>query len=48
MKLRRRRIETVLVGNARVKIYRRTRTVVGHQYEAVSKRRTEDWAKHVR
>jgi len=32
MKRRRRRIETVLVGNARVKIYRRTRTVAGHKY----------------
>ena len=29
---RRRRIEPVLVGNARVKIYRRTRTVAGHKY----------------
>ena len=27
-----RRIETVHVGNARVKIYRRTRTVGGNQY----------------
>jgi len=32
MERRRRRIETVLVGNARVKIYRRTRTVAGHKY----------------
>jgi hypothetical protein len=30
MKRRRRRIETVLVGNARVKIFRRTRTVAGN------------------
>ena len=34
MKRRRRRIETVLVGNARVKIYRRTRTVAGNEYAA--------------
>jgi integrase len=32
MKRRHRRIETVVVGNARVKIYRRTRTVAGHKY----------------
>ena len=32
MKRRRRRIETVLVGNARVKIYQRTRTVASHKY----------------
>jgi len=32
MKQRRGRIETVLVGNARVKIYRRTRTVAGNDY----------------
>jgi hypothetical protein len=32
MRRRRRRIEIVLVGNARVKIYRRTRTVAGHKY----------------
>jgi hypothetical protein len=32
MKRRRRKIETVLVGNARVKIYRRTRTIAGNEY----------------
>ena len=32
MKRRRRRIETVQAGNARVKIYQRTRTVAGHTY----------------
>ena len=32
MKVRRRRVETVRVGNVRVKIYRRVRTVAGHQY----------------
>jgi integrase len=32
MKRRHRRIETVQAGNARVKIYRRIRTVVGHKY----------------
>lgn len=32
MERNRRRIETVLVGKARVKICRRTRTVAGHKY----------------
>jgi hypothetical protein len=32
MNRRRGKIETVLVGNARVKIYRRTRTVAGNDY----------------
>ena len=32
MKRRRRRIETVQAGNARVKIYQRSRTVAGHKY----------------
>ncbi len=32
MKVRRRRVETVRVGNVRVKIYRRVRTVAGHRY----------------
>ncbi|HNC06935.1 MAG TPA: hypothetical protein PLS38_11615, partial [Solirubrobacterales bacterium] len=32
MKVRRRKVETARVGNVRVKIYRRVRTVAGHQY----------------